>query len=169
MTTTTTTASPVPTATPYRLLPMPADALAAARAGRPDARGHAPVTVTAAGGEPVRCCRTDAEAGEPLLLVAFRPPLPRDDSPYQETGAVYVHAEACAGPVSADAYPVDWLPRPQVLRAYDERGWIHPATRVHDGSDPERELSEALATPGVVEVHSRNVAYGCWMFTAVPA
>jgi hypothetical protein len=88
------------------------------------------VPVTAGGGEPVRCCRTDARAGEALLLLAFRP---------------------------------------QVLRAYDERGWIHPATRVHDGTEPERELAEVLATPGVVEVHSRNVAYGCWMFTAVPA
>jgi hypothetical protein len=54
-----------------------------------------------------------------------------------------------------------------VLRAYDERGWIHPATSVHDGTDPERELAEVLATPDVVEVHSRNVAYDCWMFTAV--
>jgi hypothetical protein len=163
------TDAPAPTTTTYRLLPMPPDVLADARAGRPDAWGHAAVGVTAVGGEPVRCCRTDAAAGERLLLVAFRPPLPRDDSPYQETGAVFVHAEVCAGPVSADAYPVGWLPRPQVLRAYDERGWIHPATRVHDGTDPERELAEVLATPGVVEVHSRNVAYGCWMFTAVPA
>ena len=125
--------------------------------------------VTAGGGEPVRCCRADARAGEALLLLAFRPPLPRDDSPYQEVGAVYVHAETCAGPGPSDAYPADWRRRPQVLRAYDERGWIHPATRVHEGTDPERELAEVLATPGVVEVHSRNVAYGCWMFAAVAA
>jgi hypothetical protein len=155
--------------TTFRLLPTPADVLQRARAGRPDAWGSPPVPVTAGGGEPLRCCRTDAVSGEELLLVAFRPALPRDDSPYQEVGAVFLHAEACAGPASSDTYPADWRSRPQVLRAYDERGWIHPATRVHDGTDPERELAEVLATPGVVAVHSRNVAYGCWMFTAVPA
>ncbi len=162
MTTATTT-----TTTTFRLLPMPAEVLEDARAGLPDAWGRAPVPVTAGGGEPVRCCRTDAGAGEELLLVAFRPPLPRDDSPYEEVGAVYVHAVTCAGPGPSAGYPADWRGRPQVLRAYDERGWIHPATRVHDGTHAERELAEVLATPGVVEVHSRNVAYGCWMFAAV--
>ena len=158
-----TTATTTPT---FRLLPMPAEALAQAREGRPDAWGRAPVPVTAGGGEPVRCCRTDARAGEALLLLAFRPPLPRDDSPYQEVGAIFVHAGTCAGPGPSGVHPADWRGRPQVLRAYDERGWIHPATRVHDGTDPARELAEVLAAAGVVEVHSRNVAYGCWMFTA---
>ena len=51
-----------------------------------------------------------------------------------------------------------------MLRAYDNRGWIHPATRVHDGSDPEAAIAAVLAEPGVVEVHSRNIAYGCFMF-----
>ncbi len=163
MTTATTT-----TTTTFRLLPMPAAVLEQARVGRPGAWGRDPVPVTAGGGEPVRCCRTDARAGEELLFLAFRPPLPRDDSPYQEVGAVYVHAGTCEGPGPSAGYPMDWRGRPQVLRAYDERGWIHPATRVHDGTHPERELAEVLATPGVVEVHSRNVAYGCWMFAAVP-
>jgi hypothetical protein len=53
-----------------------------------------------------------------------------------------------------------------VLRAYDDRGWIHPATRTHDGTEPERVLAEVLAEPGVVEVHSRNIGYGCFMFAA---
>lgn len=64
------------------------------------------------------------------------------------------------------AYPRDWSRRPQVLRAYDERGWIHPATLVQDGTDPAAELAAVLAEPGVVVVHSRNVAYGCYMFAA---
>jgi len=50
------------------------------------------------------------------------------------------------------------------LRAYDARGWIHPATRVHDGSDPEGAIAAVLGEPGVMELHSRNVAYGCFMF-----
>lgn len=129
-------------------------------AGRTD---PAAVRVVAHGGEPLRCCLRDATAGEDLVLFNYEPPLPGADSPYRETGAVFVHAADCASPAPA-GYPSAWLRRPQVLRAYDDRGWIHPATRAHDGTDTEAVLAEVLATDGVVEVHSRNIAYGCYMF-----
>jgi hypothetical protein len=85
-------------------------------------------------------------------------------------GAVFAHARPCAGLVAADRYPADWVGRPQILRAYDSRGWIHPATRLHDGLDPETVIAAMLAEPDVVQLHSRNVAYGCFMFaiTRVP-
>jgi hypothetical protein len=51
----------------------------------------------------------------------------------------------------------------------DARGWIHPATTMHDGGDPEDALRKVLSTAGVVEVHSRNIAYGCFMFAATSA
>jgi hypothetical protein len=125
-------------------------------------RGTDGVTKTATGGEPLRCCLRDATAGEEILLFNYEPPLP--DSPYREKGAVFTHASLCAGPSSVTSYPADWVGRPQALRAYDERGWIHPATRLHDGTDPAAALDAVLAEPGVVEVHSRNLAYGCYMF-----
>jgi hypothetical protein len=121
----------------------------------------------AAGGEPLRCCLRDAHAGERILLFNYEPPLPA--SPYRELGAVFAHAEPCRGPADDQRYPADWYGRAQVLRAYDKDGRIHPASRQHDGSDPEAELAAVLATPGVVLVHSRNVVYGCYMFAAVPA
>jgi hypothetical protein len=101
-------------------------------------------------------------AGEEIVLFNYSPPLPAG-SPYQESGAVFSHAADCAGPVG-EGYPAAWVGRAQVLRAYDARGWIHPATRVHDGSSPEEVIAEVLSHPEVVEVHSRNVAYGCFMF-----
>jgi hypothetical protein len=119
--------------------------------------------IVASGGEPVRCCLRDAAAGEELMLFGYEPPLPA--SPYREVGAVFAHAAPCAGP-AAGSYPADWYGRPQVLRAYDERGWIHPATRTHDGADPEAAITAILADPSVVQVHSRNIAYGCFMFAA---
>jgi hypothetical protein len=115
----------------------------------------------AGGGESLRCCLRAAEPGEEVLLVGYEPPLP--PSPYRETGAVFVHAARCSGPTGT-GYPADWRGRPQVLRAYDRHGHIHPATRVHDGHDPESAIRDVLADPAVVEVHSRNVAYGCFMF-----
>jgi hypothetical protein len=86
-------------------------------------------------------------------------------SPYREVGAVFSHAESCEGWSGGCNYPSDWLGKPQVLRAYDHRGWIHPATTVHDGIDPARVITDLLGEPGVVEVHSRNIAYGCFMFS----
>jgi hypothetical protein len=123
------------------------------------------VELEAEGGEPLRCCLRDADVGEQLMLFNYRPPLPAR-SPYQETGAVFAHAHAgdCRGAEPTHAYPEAWRGRRQVLRAYDERGFIHPATRVHDGTDPEGVISEILVHPDVVLVHSRNIAYGCYMF-----
>jgi hypothetical protein len=124
--------------------------------------------IVAEGGEPLRCCLRDAGPGERLILFHYRPPLPAP-SPYRESGAVYAHADGsiCPPVGQSESYPEGWRGRAQVLRAYDERGFIHPATRVHDGSEPERAIAEVLAQPGVVEVHSRNVAYGCYMFSIV--
>lgn len=135
---------------------IPSEAVAELRS-RADA-----VEVVAEGDEPVRCCLRDAAPGDRLLLVNYEPPLPA--SPYREVGAVFIHAEPCER--STGDYPADWLGRPQVLRAYDERGWIHPATTTHDGTDPRAALADVVAQPGAVQVHSRNVAYGCFMFAA---
>nr|BFE73663.1 hypothetical protein GCM10020092_069640 [Actinoplanes digitatis] len=98
------------------------------------------------------------------MLFGYEPPLPA--GPYREVGAVFAHAAPCAGPATESRYPADWFGRPQVLRAYDERGWIHPATRTHDGGDPEAAIAAVLADHTVAVVHSRNIAYGCFMFAA---
>jgi len=151
--------------TKYEIRALPAAALEAARAN--PVEGNPVERMAAGGGEPLRCCLRDATEGEELILFGYEPPLP--PSPYREVGAVFAHAERCAGAPTTGSYPEGWRGRSQVLRAYDERGWIHPATRVHDGSDPEAAIAQVLAEPGVVQVHSRNVAYGCYMFTVVPA
>jgi hypothetical protein len=153
MTTTTTTS--------YVVHALPPELLDQVRSTGLDASGSPLEQVEATGGEPLRCCLRDARPGERLVLFGYRPPTA--DGPYREVGPVFAHAERCAG-FDEPGYPQDWLGRPQVLRAYDRRGWIHPATRVHDGSDPEAALAQVLDDPGVVEVHSRNIAYGCFMF-----
>lgn len=148
----------------FRVHALPGEVLADVRARGVDAFGTPAERLTATGGEPVRCCLRDAAPGEALLLFGYQPPLPGAASPYREVGAVLAHAEPCAGPADLTRYPADWRGRPQVLRAYDARGWIHDATTVHDGRDPDRVIAELLADPGVVRLHSRNVAWGCYMF-----
>lgn len=145
-----------------RIHALPTRVLDEVRSTGRDVSGLPVERVTGSGGEPLRCCLRDAVAGEELMLFGYEPPLP--PSPYREIGPVYAHAAACPSP-AAGGYPAGWRGRPQVLRAYDRRGWIHPATRVHDGSDPEGVVAEILADPDVEQIHSRNVAYGCFMFT----
>lgn len=145
--------------TDYVIHALPAEVLASVRAAAPNTSIE---RVTASGGgEPLRCCLRDATKGESLILFNYEPPLL--PSPYREAGPVFAHAEPCAGPESDTAYPTGWIGRPQVLRAYDRRGWIHDAT-THDGTDPEPVIARFLADPEVERVHSRNIAYGCFMF-----
>jgi hypothetical protein len=157
MSTTPVSAQPI-----FHISAIPASTIDKVRRGGPDASGRPAETATCSGGEPLRCCLQDAQPGEVAILFNYEPPLL--PSPYREVGAVFAHAsDSCPGPVSA-GYPEAWVGRPQVLRAYDRRGWIH-AARVHDGSDPAAAIAELLADPAVEQLHSRNVAYGCFMFS----
>ncbi|WP_320068460.1 DUF1203 domain-containing protein [Micromonospora sp. RTGN7] len=149
------------TTTPnFRVRALPPEVPAAVRAAGRDASGLPPHRSTATGGEPLRCCLRDATTGEEIMLFGYAPPIPA--GPYREVGPVFAHAGPCAGPSAG--YPPAWRGRAQVLRAYDRRGWIHDA-RVHDGADPEAVIAELLTDPAVERLHSRNVAYGCFMFT----
>ena len=150
----------------FRIHAIPDETLTGVRASGRDANGHPVEPVVATGGEPLRCCLRDAEPGEDLILFGYAPELPA--SPYREIGAVFAHAGACPHP-PAEGYPSAWRGRRQVLRAYDKRGWIHPATHVHDGTDPEGEIAAILADPEVDQIHSRNVSYGCYMFAITRA
>ncbi len=145
----------------FRVHALPPELLARVRASGADASGNAVVALDADGGEPLRCCLRNARAGEAIILFGYEPPI--GASPYRELGAVFAHAHQCAGPVDGDRYPEAWRGRPQVVRSYDRRGWIRDAV-VHDGAQPEHEIARLLADPEVVQVHSRNVAYGCFMF-----
>ncbi len=155
------------TDTTFQIRPIPAHVFDAVREGGVDVWGSPVEHIRAEGGEPLRCCLSDALPGDQLILFCYEPPLPA--SPYREIGAVLAHAASCGGAHVTDEYPSDWFGRPQVLRAYDERGWIHQATRIHDGHDPVAVITEMLADPHVVQIHSRNVAWGCYMFSITRA
>jgi hypothetical protein len=151
----------------FQVQALPATVLDDVRATGLDVSGQPVELLITEGGEPLRCCLRNARPGEQAMLFGFEPPIPA--SPYRERGAVFAHAQRCSGPDRLDGYPPDWRGKPQVLRAYDRRGWIHHTTRVHDGTDPEAVISQMFANPDVVQIHSRNVAYGCFMFALLRA
>jgi hypothetical protein len=145
----------------FRIHAMPAEVLERVRASRLDASENPVEQVTAEGGEPLRCCLRDARPAESLLLFGYEPPIGK--SPYREIGAVFAHAGPCEGKPASAEYPPDWRRKPQVLRSYDRRGFIRDAV-VHQGTNAEAEIARLLQDPEAVQLHSRNVAYGCFMF-----
>jgi len=52
-----------------------------------------------------------------------------------------------------------------VLRAYDERGWIHETPGSTTAATRTGPSVDIFAAPEVVLIHSRNIAYGCYMFS----
>lgn len=146
----------------FRVHAIPTETLERVRTTGLDVSGR-PVEPHEGADLPLRCCLRNSTAGEQIILFGYEPDLP--PSPYREIGAVFAHAEPCQGPDRTDRYPTAWRGRPQVLRAYDDRGWMRYAvTRIHDGTSPEQEIADIFADPEVTQIHSRNVAAGCYMF-----
>ena len=145
----------------FQIHALPPEVLERVRASRVDVSGTPIEQVTAEGGEPLRCCLRNARPGEALLLFGYEPPIGK--SPYREVGAVFAHAVSCGGRQASGEYTADWRKKRQVLRACDPRGWIRDAV-VHQGTNAEAEIARLLQDPEAVQLHSRNVAYGCFMF-----
>jgi hypothetical protein len=153
--------------TEFRVTALPADELERIRARGVDDFGNAlePGTVTGPG-TPLRCCLREAEPGERVVLIAWRPA--DVGGPYAEVGPVFVHAQACAGYAGEDRYPESFRARNQLLRAYDAHG-RQVENVVVDGPAAERAITDLLGRPGVAYLHSRNVLAGCYMFAVHPA
>jgi hypothetical protein len=153
--------------TGFRVAALPADDLQRIRARGVDDFGNAlePETVTGAG-TPLRCCLREAEPGERVVLLAYRPAAVA--GPYAEVGPVFVHAEACPGYDDEARYPESFRARNQLLRAYDARG-RQVENVIVDGPVAERAITDLLGRPGVAYLHSRNVLAGCYMFAVHPA
>jgi hypothetical protein len=114
------------------------------------------------GGAPLRCCLRDSVPGERVALVSVAPPGPA--GAYRETGPVFLHADGCAGPASP-GYPEAFRGRRQVFRAYDATGSIVGGEVVESGTGQEAVAERLLADPSIAFVQSRNVVYGCFMWT----
>lgn len=145
---------------------IPAGALAGIRATGYDAAGnpYRPYA-TAGGSEPLRCCLRPARPGERIALIAYQPP--GGAGAYRETGPVFVHAAPCDGYPAGAGWPPGFRDRQQVLRAYDHAGRIADAIVV-DAAEAELGIATLLADPQVAMIQSRNVGYGCYMFTIRP-
>ena len=89
---------------PIKFIAMPTEEARASQAGALDANGQAPERHISDGdGVPCRHCQRDVAAGEPYLILAYRPfPEPQ---PYAEVGPIFLHEEPCERYPSTDATP----------------------------------------------------------------
>ena len=142
-----------------------ADDLARIRSAGRDDFGNvlAPVS-DESGGAPLRCCLRESEPGESIVLLAYKPF--RWDGPYAEVGPVFCHAKACEGYKTPDRYPEGFAHRRQLLRAYDRDHRICEGIQARNGEQAEQLLTWMLSRDEVDFVHSRNVEWGCYMFSA---
>ncbi|MFG3498603.1 DUF1203 domain-containing protein [Streptomyces sp. NPDC047928] len=172
--------------TAYTPLAIPSAALAELRDADDAGQPLRPYTAGEDGaspdcvGSPLRCCLRAVEPGERVALVSYAP-LRRwaaetgaEPGAYEETGPVFIHADACEGPQDTQdtrgmrGYP---FARPGALRAirrYDAGGHIVGGRLFEIPEDADagfdQAIGEAFADPGVVLVHVRAVEYGCFHF-----
>jgi hypothetical protein len=163
------------TMTAFEVRAISPDVLRALRES--DDAGNPPRRLTdEAGGSPLRCCLRPAAPGESIALVSYAP-LRRwaaatgaEPGPYSETGPVFIHPQACAGPAGTGC-PESLARAHRVLRAYDAHGQILGGRLIEpdEAGSPvpiESALAEMLAGTEVALVHLRAVEYGCFLFEA---
>ncbi len=147
----------------FRVEAIPADVLGRIRArGVDDLGNKVTEMIDEVGGSPLRCCLRDAAPGERIAAIGYDP-FPWH-GPYAEVGPVFIHADSCAGHQRGRGYPAGFRRREQIFRAYGLDRTIVEAVIV-DGANAETALATMLERPEIDFVHSRNVAYGCYMFT----
>lgn len=142
---------------------MPTAVARAFQAGGLDANGQLPERHISDGdGIPCRHCLQDVAAGEPYLILAYRP-FPAAQ-PYAELGPIFLHAEACERyPEHAELPPVVARSERLLLRGYNAHnrivygtGQIVPSAMIPTAA------AELLQRPEVAYIHVRSATNNCY-------
>ncbi len=144
-----------------RYLAMPTSDVRAIQSGAPDAYGRSAETRISDGGSlPCRHCLKLIAAGEPYLVLAYRPF--SSLQPYAETGPIFLHAAPCD--IAATGRAPDMLTAPDyIVRGYgaDER-IVYGTGGVVATHDIESRSLELLARDDVAFVHVRSARNNCF-------
>jgi hypothetical protein len=141
---------------------LPTEAVRALQRGGSDAYGRTPErNVSDGNGVPCRHCMRNVKAGEPYLVLAYRP-FP-ELQPYAETGPIFLHAEECERAKPGAELPEMLASPDYVVRGYgaDDRivygtGAVVPTAEIAD-------RAEALLARGdVAYVHVRSARNNCY-------
>jgi len=151
----------------FKVLPIPSAVAQTIREKMVDHVGHE-LSVTVAGDTgygPCRSCLKQFRPGEKRILFSYSPN--DGNHPYNETGPIYIHAEACPSYEQRDKFPPEIkngrLPIPLALRGYNnDEGRMIDVALVG-----EREVEKAIAAlfenPETSCIHARNAEFGCFI------
>jgi hypothetical protein len=134
------------------------------QSGAPDANGQKPERHMSDGdGVPCRHCQRDVAAGEPYLILAYRPfPVPQ---PYAETGPIFLHAEPCERHPESDHMPEMFHKngRRYLLKGYNAGDRIVYGTgTIVSPDDLCATAAKILSREDVRYVHVRSATNNCY-------
>lgn len=142
---------------------MPTEHARAFQAGAPDANGQIPERHISDGdGNPCRHCLTEIAAGDPFLILAYRP-FP-ELQPYAETGPIFLHADACERHPDARSSPEMFLGWDRLLlKGYDANDRIvYAVGAVVDVREMDAYAAELLGREDIAYVHARSAKFNCY-------
>ena len=130
------------------------------RQGASDAYGNLPERQISAGGAPCRCCLRMIDAGEDMLVLAYRPF--SQLQPYAETGPVFLCATPCS-PEPKQTSPAILQSPDYLLKAYsrDER-IIYGTGQVTEVAQIAAYAEDLLQHKDVAFVDLRSARNNCW-------
>ncbi len=146
-----------------RYVAMPTDRVHALQGGALDDYGMPPERRISDGDKvPCRHCLRNVRAGEPYLILAYRP-FP-ELQPYAETGPIFLHAEPCDRAPETDVIPDLFRATPDyIVRGYgpDDRivygtGAVTPTHQICNRAH------ELLQRPDIAYVHMRSAKNNCF-------
>jgi hypothetical protein len=145
-----------------RFVALPTDAVRALQSGGADANGQPPERHVSDGiGNPCRRCLTEIAAGEPMLVLAYRP-FPALQ-PYAEVGPIFLHARSCARHEGAGVPPMFRGWKRLLVRGYGGGHQIVYGTgQVVPVPELEAAVTALLDRPEVAYLHARSAANNCY-------
>jgi hypothetical protein len=148
---------------------LPTEAVRALQNDGVDAYGRRPERkISDGGGVPCRHCMKNVAAGEPYLVLAYRP-FP-ELQPYAETGPIFLHADACERAAASEELPEMLASPDYIVRGYGEDDRIVYGTGAVVATGAIADRAEALlAREDVAYVHVRSARNNCYQCRIDPA
>jgi hypothetical protein len=130
--------------------------------GGTDAYDRLPETLVSNGpGYPCRHCLKNIDAGEELLVLAYRP-FP-ELQPYAETGPIFLHRQPCKRYAAEEILPPMLTSADYIVRGYghDDR-IVYGSGAVTPTGDIAARAEELLARDEIAYVHVRSARNNCY-------
>ena len=151
--------------TDLHVSPMPTKVAEALWSGGVDANGMKPERQVSDGnGVPCRHCLDHVAAGDPYLVLSYRP-FP-DAQPYAEQGPVFLHATPCRSYAENRTLPARYIAGgAKIVRGYGPNDRIVYGTgRVVEPEDIAGYAAELLARDDIAYIHVRSSTNNCFAF-----